>query len=309
MKRYLNEVTIEVIQTCSSNCIFCSSYSNLFSNKKIPFDKICEIIDFCKAHGAATISISGGEPLLYDRLVDVIKYCSKKYLNTTIYSSGNVKPAKWDILSQIDSKNIKFIFNYPSVDNDIYQELICSKDFHINDLNQAIVRMINNDIPVEVHIVPNRINIGSLYDSAAFLKSIGVRKVSFLRLVPQGRAQLNKEKLLIGHSIISKEINRVKQELRDDHFTIRGGVPFSNLLKTKCECIAGISKLIFRYDGVVFPCEAFKEAPSNESYVLGSIYNDPLDQIWNNHPVHSKLKLLKKRAIQHSEPCPAQMLY
>ena len=311
MERVLNEVTIEILQKCESQCIFCSSNSTLASETKIHFEKICEIIDFCQAHGSKTINLSGGEPLLHDQIIETIEYCSHKGLNTTIYTSGNFNSDIWTRIlnSNLEKEKIKFVFNYPSCENDVYQKLIGNKSFQIATLNNAISSLINHLFEVEVHIVPNRLNFASLYSSTAFLKSIKVSKVSFLRLVPQGRAGINREQLAIGNSELQDEIGRIENDLVDKTFSIRGGVPFSRLLANKCECHAGIHKLIFRYDGIVFPCEAFKEAPKNENFVLGSVHDNTFNEIWHNHSIHDRLKSIKQIANHKSEPCPAQMLY
>lgn len=311
MDRILNEVTIEIIQKCESNCIFCSSNSTIAANSEIPLEKITEIVDFCKAHGSKSINISGGEPLLHPRIVDIINTVKSRELKAVVYTSGNVSSDVWKTIfdRRLGNESVKFILNYPSCENEVYQKLIGSREFNINLLNEAIQRLVAESYEVEVHIVPNKINFHTLYDSSAHLKNIGVKKVSFLRLVPQGRADLNKDKLLLDQESLLNEIARIKNDLVDDSFAIRGGVPFSNLTKNKCECHAGLNKLIFRYDGVVFPCEAFKEAPQNSSFVLGSIHKNCLNEIWHNNTVHEDLRNLKTVANSKAEPCPAQVLF
>ena len=311
MGRILDEVTIEVIQKCSSNCIFCSSFSGSHQKAEIPLAKICEIIDFCKNNGAQTISISGGEPLLHDDLPEILRYLSLNGLSASIYSSGNVSSKFFNRLlgSEIDTGRIKFIFNYPAFKNEIYQSLISSGQFHIDSLNAMIKELIKRDIEVEAHIVPNKINFDYLYDTVSFLKSINLKRVSFLRLVLQGRAEENKDRLAVNPARVLSEIDRIKKDFGDSKFIVRGGVPFSRIREEGCHCLAGINKLIFRYDGLVFPCEAFKEAPFNHTYKLGSIYENSLEEIWQNKIVLGELYNLKKAAQASSEPCPAQMLY
>ena len=311
MNRLLKEVTIEILQRCNSNCIFCSSNSTVFSKNEIMLNKIIEIVDFCKVKGAKTVNISGGEPLIHKNIFDIINYCLSQGLECVIYTSGNVANKTLIDLTHkvIDYRKMKLIFNYSSSKNEVYQQLIGSTNFNIENLNMALNVVIDKGINTEVHIVPNKINILYLYETVNYLKSIKVKKVSFLRLVNQGRAKDNFNILSVSHERLKYEINRIIEDFSDSNITIRGGVPFSSLLKNKCECFAGINKLIFRYDGKVFPCEAFKEAPLNDLYVLGSIYTDSLDSIWENHPVHKKLGLLKKRASLVNEPCPAQLLY
>ena len=171
--------------------------------------------------------------------------------------------------------------------------------------------IIKQGFPVEAHIVPHALNIDDLYDSVLHLQKLAVKQVSLLRIVYQGRAESNKHILFLTPKkmkILEKTIQKIKTELCDTTFSLRVGIPFKSLVRQKCECFAGFAKLIFRYDGMVFPCEAFKEAPENMDYMLGNIYTDSLEHIWENHPVHHKLNLLKKTAIKAEEDCPAQIV-
>lgn len=312
--KILKEVTVEVTQKCNSLCIFCSSLSNSFCKNEIPLSKLKNISAFSLDNGAKTINISGGEPLLRNDIGDYILFNESIGLNTNIYTSGNIADNSIFtlLLEKIRSKkSIKYIFNYPSCQKDVFQRLINSDQFEPSQIDSHISFLIENGIDVETHIVPNALNIDSLYNSIAHLKLIGVRQVSLLRLVLQGRADSNKA-LLVTKSFendLQRVLNKIISELQDEHFKIRLGIPFGNTSKTDCECFAGISKLIFRYDGVVFPCEAFKEAPNNTEFMLGNIYSDSLESIWHNHPVHYKLSQLRVSANKINEYCPAQMLY
>lgn len=311
MDKLLSEITIEVTQKCGSSCIFCSSNSSLSGNSEVSFEKIIEIVDFCKQNGAQSINLSGGEPLLHHRIFDIVDFINENALKAVIYTSGNVQSEIWNNFLTPKRKNnlLKFIFNYPSYRNETYCKLINSKAFNINSLNEAIQNLIRNNFEVEVHIVPNKINFHTLYDSSAYLKTIGIKRVSFLRLVAQGRAEHNKERLLLDNKILIKEISKIKSELEDKDFSVRAGIPFGIVEKRQCKCKAGLGKLIFRYDGIVFPCEAFKEAHKNNDYILGSIYENELYDIWKNYKVHFNLKKLKEKAVDISEPCPAQLLF
>lgn len=311
--RKLKEVTIEINQQCKSNCLFCSSLSSISKTCAIPKQKVFEVMQFCKDKGAININLSGGEPLLSQELCDILTFAEKIGLMITIYTSGNIPDQTiFDkiVNTDISNSNLKLIFNYPSFNNDVFQTLINDRSIIIDSIDRAITKFINHSVSVETHIVPNALNIESLFETVKHLKKLRVKKVSLLRMVFQGRAEKNKKRLEIkDNGILLSEIQKIKQELCDEFFSLRVGIPFSNLTKEKCDCFAGFSKLIFRYDGVVFPCEAFKEAPNNQEYKLGSIYTDELNYIWNNHPVHNKLNLLKINAFKKNEVCPAQLLY
>ena len=74
MERNLEEITVEVIQKCNSNCVFCSSMSTQKCENEIPINKLKDISSFAKSKQTKTINISGGEPLLKIDLLDFVKY-------------------------------------------------------------------------------------------------------------------------------------------------------------------------------------------------------------------------------------------
>ncbi len=313
MQRRLGEITVEVIQKCNSKCIFCSSVSSQDCKNEISLDILKQIALFSKEKGATSINISGGEPLLKDDLLDFISYNASIGLYSIIYTSGNVfidnflKELKNN--KELHNKT-NFIFNYQSVYPQIFSRLTKCKEETIGIINSNIEKCINSDFNVEAHIVPNALNIDTIYETCLFLKDIGVSKVSLLRMVFQGRAVSSKDVLKIeDEDTLKKIIDKIQGELVDDDFKLRVGIPFS---KYSCEnktCNAGLKKLIIRYDGVAFPCEAFKEASNNDRYILGNIYKDSLENIWDRYYTTNELLELKMLATKDNEACPAQLLY
>ena len=311
--RHLKEVTVEITQKCNSSCIFCSSLADASSCNEMPLHKLMEIVDFCREKGAKNINISGGEPLLHDHLHELISYIRSVELTATIYTSGNIHDNR-QLLKAIkgaSKKDLRFIFNYPSSDVDTFQHLVASRAFNPGEIDSRISLLLSKGLDVEAHIVPNALNIGNLHETICHLKTIGVKKVSLLRLVLQGRAEQNRDKLSIhlDNKKLSELFTRIAEEYCDNDFSLRLGIPFRQYSPINCECLAGISKLIFRYDGIVFPCEAFKESPTNTDFILGNVYKDTLTAIWDNCSVHRNLSLLRKASSELLESCPAQLLH
>lgn len=311
--RLLEELTIEIIQQCNSNCIYCSSLSTKNSKHEIPLNKLKEIADFAITKQANNINISGGEPLLKTDLIDFIEYCHELNLTTNIYTSGNVSMIAF--LDNIKTKNIdidkiKLIFNYNSSEPEVFKQIVNSDTFTLDDINLNINECIKAGLDIEVHTVPSALNINSIFETCKHLKTLGVKQVSLLRLVLQGRAEKNRELLEIKDlSKLEQIINDIQNTLCDESFNLRIGIPFAQYVNEAISCNAGFSKLIIRYDGIVFPCEAFKEAPNNEKYILGDINKDSLDTIWDKYYLLNELKNLKAQTCNNCETCPAQLLY
>lgn len=85
----LKEVKIEVTHRCKLKCLHCSSESS--SNSLEMSEEQCRrIVTQAIEMGVEEIALSGGEPLLWHSLENVIKATAKEDLRISIYSSGNV---------------------------------------------------------------------------------------------------------------------------------------------------------------------------------------------------------------------------
>jgi MoaA/NifB/PqqE/SkfB family radical SAM enzyme len=84
----LKEVKIELTNRCDRNCKHCSSNAtNNFNNiKNLDFENVKRIICEAKAMNVESIVFTGGEPLMYDRLPELIKLTSILGIKSTIYT-------------------------------------------------------------------------------------------------------------------------------------------------------------------------------------------------------------------------------
>ena len=96
------------------NCINCSplvGQQNL-NFPEIDYEKTCETIKYFKNLGFNMVNISGGEPLLYPKIFDLIRYCISLGLYTAVNTNGLLIPKikiPDDILSLLKSDEIHFI--------------------------------------------------------------------------------------------------------------------------------------------------------------------------------------------------------
>ena len=258
----LYEITIEVIQQCPNRCIYCSSLSDMEKTERLDYATIIQVVDDAVALGTKTVSLSGGEPFLREDIVEIVDYIQCKGLKLRLYSSGIYSdggihtsiPTK--LLEAVKDKIDALIFNYEAVDAELYATIMGTEAANLALLDGTIHRAITLGIPVEAHLVPMHCNYRQIPDVLSKLYSMGVKNVSLLRLVPQGRVMENKEQVEI--SVEEKE--ELKQIMAKCQETYQGkirlGLPFS---AKRAACGTGSIKLTVRYDGYVFPCEAFKD--------------------------------------------------
>ena len=258
----LNEITIEITQQCPNRCIYCSSLSDIDKTHYLDFDTICLIVDDAKSLGAKSVSLSGGEPFLNTDIINIVDYIHARGLKLRLYSSGiyfngiSFSSIPAALLEAIKGKVDTLIFNYETTDADLYATIMGTRRDNLALLEESIANAIAIGIPVEAHLVPMHCNFRQIPDVLNKLYSMGISNVSFLRLVPQGRVLENRSLVVLSLEE-QEELKQILAILSETYEgKIRLGLPFS---VRKASCGTGSVKLTVRYDGYVFPCEAFKE--------------------------------------------------
>ena len=258
----LNEITIEITQQCTNRCIYCSSLSDMEKQEALDFDVICEVVDDAIALGATSISLSGGEPFLCDDIVRIVDYINSKGIKPRLYSgaiycnNGHYSSIPKSLLEEIKDKLSALIFNYETIDAGLYATIMGTEPAYLTLLDDTIKSAITLNILVEAHLVPMHCNYRQLPDVLDKLYSMGVTNVSFLRLVAQGRVLDNRNMVELDNAEqqeLIQILDACKHRYADK---IRLGLPFA---AQRAACGTGTVKLTVRYDGFVFPCEAFKD--------------------------------------------------
>lgn len=258
----LNEITIEVTQQCPNRCIYCSSLSDMEKTDCLDYAAIIQVVDDAVTLGAKTVSLSGGEPFLREDIVEIVEYMLEKDLKVRLYSSGiysdgdSYSSIPTMLLEAVKGKLDALIFNYETIDAELYATIMGTEAVNLALLDETINSAIALGIPVEAHLVPMHCNFRQIPYVLSKLYSMGVSNVSFLRLVPQGRVLENKE--LVEMSVEEQEeLKKIMAKCQETYQgKIRLGLPFS---AKRAACGTGSIKLTVRYDGYVFPCEAFKD--------------------------------------------------
>lgn len=299
----LNEITIEVTQKCPNRCIYCSSLSDMEKTEALSFETICRVVEDAKALGAKSVSLSGGEPFLRKNIVEIVNYIHKKKMKVRLYSSGVYNDGlaftsmPHALLESIKEKINALIVNYETIDPELYATIMGTEGANLALLDKTIVDAIALGIPVEAHLVPMHCNYKQIPAVLSKLYSMGVSNVSVLRLVPQGRAMANRNLVELS----KEDQNDMKQILVNCSESYKGkirlGLPF---IAKHAMCGTGSVKLTVRYDGYVFPCEAFKDGMMEIKWCIfpDNVKDRGLKEIYENS---AYLKQVREGLKSYSE--------
>lgn len=293
--KLLRNLTLEITNKCLQNCIHCSSASCSDSFEWLKYQQAMSIIHQACRLGLRRVSISGGEPFLHPQLDFLVQDMTKTYeLDVTVYSCGivgnancleSISTERFLKLKKVGAKNI--IFSLHGIGNVCDQMTDCENSFNL--IAQSIKNAIEAEFKPELHFVPTTININDFQNVVEFVYNYGIRKISILRLVPQGRATIS----LVpnGDEIVELLNNADACCLKFPDLKIRKGHPWKVLVECNCDntqCMAGEDKLVVMANGKVLPCEAFKFKFESAPIISDS----NLQKIWDEDELLEKIRLL-----------------
>ncbi|MBE7057137.1 MAG: radical SAM protein [Ruminococcaceae bacterium] len=262
---------IELTTRCNLSCVHCYNNSGK-ENFHLTFDNLIGVLDLLLKHEVKKITLSGGEPFLYERIYDLLKYISQKNFLVTFATNATL----------INKKNIEFISSLKNKENIVFQVSLEGATPDTNDVIRGtnsfskviktidLLKCYNLKYYFRVSISPfNSNDIEKIVEFAIKRKT---KHLDFSFVLPYGRARdkalfLNDEQKV---EVLTNIIDLHKKYKKDINVLIphfeRQGCPIFGERKE--------AVVIPRIDakGNVFPCQLMNLA----EYSIGNIYNDNL---------------------------------
>jgi radical SAM protein with 4Fe4S-binding SPASM domain len=273
----LKEVKIELTNRCARNCKHCSSSATNSSKniKNLDFENVKRIIHDAKDMNVETIVFTGGEPLMYDRLPELIKLTSILGMKSTIYTFAyRTDETLNKYRNLIDLGLNKIVY---SLADTLSDEEDISTYSHIdffdkvfNDTNSKLgfhYTISKDSINMMKQIVTNTLNS---FDNKQYFD-----KVSLLRFVPHGKGitkmDLTKEDLLTIKDLYLSIKDKSK---------LRLGSPWNILGIENSPCIIADEIMIIGFDGIAYPCDSIKYF--TKLGISGNIRENSLEEMYNS---------------------------
>jgi len=328
----LQEITVEITQQCLQKCVHCSSVATSESQQALTKDEIIRIAQDFAHLGGKTMEISGGEPLLYDEVFDIIPIIKSLGLKVNIFTCGEI--TKSDDFESIMKEKVKAI-KHQKVDKIVFSIHGANAQTH-DDIARTkssfshavrfIRELTNERLHIGIHFVPMSPNFEEFKDLVEFAARLGVEEISVLRFVPQGRGEENKESLMLNKEAVAQliELLTEAEKRKDIRIKIGSHLDFTFLLDggPPKKCMAGIRKCLVESNGDVIPCAVFKgmKDKDNNDYIAGNVRKASLDEIWRTSKIFAKFRAFDPRSLKGEcnacqyllscrGRCPAQRIY
>lgn len=299
----IEELSIEVTNECTLACLHCSSGSVPKKGaNELTYQEHVRLLKEARALGARTLSLSGGNPLLYTNLLNlVMKAIDLGFERVLIYTTGHNRFGDdVDELPGIDnllafSPVVRWIFSLHSHQSEVNDMIMNVPGATEHEL-YSIGWLVGKGAPVEIHMVPMKPNYTHIPDVRNLCASIGVQTMSLLRFVPQTRGKANRDVLGMDKQDFIRMQLIIADEMAKIHpVKLRAGCPIDfrhtvGALDNKAKpCHAGDDLMLVRPNGAVHPCAAWKSLPSDSN-----IRDDgTLADIWTRSHTFSAIREFK----------------
>lgn len=258
-----------------------------------------EMVKVCKSQGIRTVIFTSGIKRADAIPTEVKEYIKEKCAqdlqeieenepwnerlkrNVKAYYNRCLAPEPFGAITTQDCELLKrleldkIVFDWQAFEETTDCDLMGRKGLY-TFLMDSIIRARRIGCEIDVHFIPMKPNYRQLPDIMECLEIAGVKNISILNFVPQGRGSENKKELMLNDEELKEFsiiLNNAKERFSGD---VRIGIPLNGRMSHLCT--AGTEKLVIKYDGTILPCPAFKELSMEKMKKYGirlySIYED-----------------------------------
>ena len=243
-----------------------------------------------KEHGirvAPSVHFTGGEPLLYKGLWEVIAYAKGKGYGVAMMTNGSlINKDTAQKASQLEISDIQISLEGPP---DLHDSIRGKGSFV--ETAGGVKRLVQAGNRVSANVTLSRLNVAKIEETVNVARNMGVYGIGFSRVVPCGRGRSLLKDLLAPEEV--KLAYRQIRSLDSPSFEVVSGDPLAGTLLgvkpspgcglTLSGCSAGFSGVTITSDGSVMPCRRI-------GLVAGNLKHKSLREIWASSDLLWKLR-------------------
>jgi MoaA/NifB/PqqE/SkfB family radical SAM enzyme len=279
-------ITMAVPYNCQCECLHCSAADyqekTRRENSALTFEELKSTIDQTLDLGTTCVVLTGGEPLLYERIYDLVAAVDKHRSVCTIFTNGEfllehtvarLKQAGvygvFVSLDHFDPERHNTHRQRPGLAEKAYRGLRLCQDAGILT-------------GVSTYATKENIGNGELDAMMDLARSLDVLEVFLFDVIPTGRLSAQHECMLSDEDARHIVEFRAKYTAKPDYPRIIHQTMFSSIAYPCVAegCPAGMVQVHLRANGDVCPCDF-------TPYSFGNIRKQPLKEIWGSMTAHA----------------------
>lgn len=281
----LSYVFLELSKKCNLNCLHCGSDCKSVNNEpELTLESWLKIIDyiFQKYSNIPALILTGGEPLIYSNLQQILERISSYNFRWGIVTNGmNMSEQKMEMLL----KNTIYSITLSLDGTEKSHNKLRNSEISFQNTLNALKIIEKSDIKfkdVVTCVYPD--NLNELDKIAEILIENKIFNWRLFRIFPSGRAYKNSE-IQLSFEQTQQIVNWIKfSKLKysklglNINFSCEGWLPFDEDLKVRDNpffCRAGINIASILSNGIITGC-----SNNHESFYAGNILENDFNYIW-----------------------------
>ena len=187
---YMPKMNLMLTGKCNYNCLHCfNALDNAPLMGEWGFDELCDLLDQARDCGIHAFTITGGEPMLHPRFLDVLAEIAKRdmYVERLNTNGAFITQELLDRLRELGCCPIMKI----SFDGLGYHDWMRAHKGSQARTLAAIELCAQNAFEVRIQTQVNKKNLGSLYETVCLMEGLGASSVRLIRTSESDRWLLN----------------------------------------------------------------------------------------------------------------------
>lgn len=294
-KSHLTNLHIEITSECNERCLHCYIPHEYKINSMNP-NLFYSILYQSKKMNLLHLTITGGEPMLHNNFIDFLRKCNEHNFSINILS--NLTLLNQDILAEMRKNSLLSVQTSLYSMNPNIHDSITQVKGSFEKTKNAILTLIENDIPLQISCPILKQNMNCYYDVIAWGKEHNINVGSDYALIARynhttqnlsNRLSENEVKDIIEKMIVNDptHIERIELEIQ-----MKKNIHPDDYICSVCHSSVCISE-----DGNVYPCAGWQD------YVVGNMNTESLFNIWNESIKIKYLRNLRRRDFKKCIEC------
>ena len=206
MFSFFDIVYLELTRACNLKCIHCLNNSGIKQKDELTKEDLLKLIKNFSSHGVQEIRFTGGEPLLFNGIYDLIKFATEEGICTSLGTNGTLITK--EVAKKLKESGLKKVV--VSIDgNKKTHDKIRGKKNYQKAMN-GLKYLKQNDINVRVNSVIMKSN---MEDVIKLAKKMSRKKITIFirRFISSGRG-----KHLENNMLNKKDYDYVRNKLQKE---------------------------------------------------------------------------------------------
>ncbi|GHV74853.1 hypothetical protein AGMMS49940_21550 [Spirochaetia bacterium] len=296
-KPHLTQLQIELTSRCNERCIHCYiPHENKISD--IDPALFYDVLDQCRDMGLLSLTLSGGEPLLHKNFLEFLRKAKEYDFSINILS--NLTLLNDEIIKEMKEIRLSSVqVSLYSMNPEIHDSITKMPGSFVKT-RDAILRLIKNDIPLQISCPTMKQNKNCFVDVLNWAQTHKVRAVTdYIMMARYDHTTGN-----LDNRLSLEEVGTVINDIinnDDDYQTEMANADMeqgdAHDTSNDIICGVGVSSICMVANGNIYPC------PGWQDYVVGNVRETPLRTIWNTSPKVQYLRGLRKKDFPKCTVC------